>query len=497
VANTDLNVLWITMDELHREALSCCGATSHKTPNVDRIAGEGMRFENAYAASPVCLPSRVSLATGLYPHRSRSFSNHTGASLSLSLPNVFQVFRSQGYQTSMHGKCHFIPVPYPYVSRDFTREYDHFRQYYLDLGIDHLDLQDGNEVSAWFYDDYGKDLEKAGLMSQYRDLVHNKTGSRCDKNLFLFPGDESMHPDSWVGRKAIEYLSHLDNNQPHFMWVSFSGPHYPLNTPVEYLSRVDMSKDRAANKRDGEWDDPTKSNCVSYHGPGGTEGSNSAEGGAQKNFDDSYWRQWRQMYYANVVQIDDYIGQILERAKALWGENLLVVFTCDHGDMMGHHGLWGKNGAFFEDIIRVPLFIRPPRNRGGSVHQELVSLVDVLPTCLDAAGIDPIQCDGKPLGELVAAGGRDYVLSETQKIVSIVHGSDKLTRHQRGETTFLEQYDLSRDPFEFDNVSGEPSGLHARQQMESILERLQREENLHSILFYDPTDQRRPPWLRL
>lgn len=489
-------VVLLTMDELHREALSCCGATTHRTPNIDRIASEGLRFDNAYAASPVCLPSRVSLATGLYPHHSRSISNHTGASFGMELPSVFRSFKAAGYSTSLHGKCHFIPVPYPYVSRDFTREYDPFHHYYRNLGIDQLDLQDGNEVSAWFYDDYAKDLEREGLLSRYRDLVHNKGGERSRKNLFLFPGPESLHPDSWVARKAVEHLERLDSNDAHFMWVSFSGPHYPLNTPEQYLSRVDMSKDRPANCRDGEWDDPSKSNRVSFHGPGGTEGSGSAEDGAQKNFDADYWLRWRHMYYANVAQIDECIGRIVQAARAKWQDNLILVFTSDHGDMMGHHGLWGKNGAFFEDIIRVPLFIQIPGAAQGVTHSEMVSLVDVFPTVLGGAGLPSVPCDGEDLRALVERGGRPYILSETGNLLSIVRGKDKLTWHRRGNTMFKEQYDLQCDPFEFTNIYSNSDAHNARQELEALLNALESTERLKSLLFYDPQSQTAPPWLR-
>lgn len=490
------NVLWITMDELHRNTLSCYGAESHCTRNIDRIAAEGLRFDNAYAGSPVCLPSRVSLATGLYPHHSRSISNHTGASFSMELPSVFRSFKASKYSTSLHGKCHFIPVPYPYVSKKFTREYDVFHHYYRGLGIDHLDLQDGNEVSAWFYDDYAKEMQEAGLLDKYRELVHNCNGERSDKNLFLFPGPEAMHPDSWVARKATEHLQRLDCEQPHFMWVSFSGPHYPLNTPEQYLSRVDMSRDRPAVKREGEWEDTSKSNCRSYYGPGGTEGSGAAEGGAQMNFDENYWHRWRQMYFANIVQIDDCIGRILQAAEDKWGDDFITVFTCDHGDMMGNHGIWGKNGAFFEDIIKVPLFIRQAGQKQGGRCSEMVSLVDVFPTSVAMAGLPEVQCDGQDLRLLADEGGRAFILSETENLLSIVKGSDKLTYHRRGNDLFMEQYYLASDPFEFDNIYTDEKGKTAREDLEAILLEMERDERVQSLLFYDTEQGGKPPWLR-
>ncbi len=491
------HVLLITTDEQHRESLSCLGATAHRTPHLDRLASEGMRFDYAYATSPVCLPSRVSIATGLYPHNSRSISNVVGASLNLRRPNIFREFKRHGYHTSMHGKCHFVPVPYAGTTADFTLEYEHIRLYYVNLGIDHLDLQDDKQVSVWFYDDYAKALERAGLLKAYRDLVHNVGRTQRQRFLFPFPGPEPWHPDSWAARKALEHIETLDADTPHFTWVSFSGPHYPLDVPDEYLARVEMDRDRPANRKDGEWDDPSKSCRLSYHGPGGTEGSGCAEDGAQKHLDAAYWREWRHRYYANVVQIDDYVGRILEAAEKKWGDNLLVIFAVDHGDMMGHHGLWGKNGAFYDDIIRVPLFVRLPGQSKGSVYPEPVSLVDILPTCLAVAGLPGVECDGVDLRDAASRQARPYVLAEHEGLVSVIQGKRKLSRHRHwgSQRVFREQYDLERDPFEFENIYEKPEASEDRAELEAIIEHLAKTERLESVLFFDPKSGETPPWM--
>ena len=120
------HILFITTDEQHRETLTCYGSQVGCTPSLDALASCADVYLNAYTVSPVCLPSRCAWMTGLYPHRSGSISNQFGASLSHEFPNLFTSLRAQGYRTSLHGKCHFVPVPYPATKPDMTLEYEHF-----------------------------------------------------------------------------------------------------------------------------------------------------------------------------------------------------------------------------------------------------------------------------------------------------------------------------------------------------------------------------------
>ncbi len=140
------HILIITMDELTKEALSCCGAEAVETPNLDGLAEQSFNFHNAYSPSPVCLPSRCSIATGLYPHNSGCFSNSNSPNRQVSLrpemPNLYNCLRAEGYTTAHIGKCHYAPVPYGETRPGITLPYDEFREYYISLGMDHLDLQD-------------------------------------------------------------------------------------------------------------------------------------------------------------------------------------------------------------------------------------------------------------------------------------------------------------------------------------------------------------------
>ena len=445
-------IILITCDELRKDALSCYGNRVINTPHLDTLAVRGTRFERAYTNSPWCLPSRCSLATGLFPHNNGAYSNFRNVSLGTDIPNIYSLLRSDGYHTAHIGKCHYAPVPYSQTLPDATLPYDRFHAYYRSLGIDHLALQDDKQVSVWFMDDYASELDAAGHLKAYRDA----TWDRSNAKVFSFPAPAEWHPDSWVGRKSAEYVDNYDGDQPLFLWVSFSGPHYPFDAPSEYYERVDMSLDSRIFDV-AEFDDPSRIHSSTYHGgpTGAIDGGGQAPGRATKNYTDAYWQDLRRNYFANVAQIDDYIGRILETVERRYGHEALIIFTADHGEMLGNHGLWGKNNCAYEDVWNVPLIVKEPGDAVPQVSDALVMLVDLLPTCLAAAGLDYDSCDGLPLRERVATGGADYVFAEGEGFLAVSDGRFKLVRVAQSERQHTELIDLDADPHEFVNRAGD------------------------------------------
>ena len=252
---------------------------------------------------------------------------------------MFTELKKQGYRTALHGKCHFIPVPYPATRPDMTLEYEHFIAYYRSLGMDALTLQDDKNNSLWYYDDYAKTLAKKDMLTTCRYEAHVNPENH---GYYDFPFEAEMHPDAWTGSRAIEDIEHCDSSRPNFIWVSFSGPHYPVDTPRSYTDRIDTAKMGGRIFREDEWNDESKYHYRGYHGPGTTEGSKKAKDGAQKNYSEEYWQSWRRRYFGNIALIDEKIGEILRAARKKFGADLMVVFTADHGEMMGNHSLWGK-----------------------------------------------------------------------------------------------------------------------------------------------------------
>lgn len=461
------HIVLITCDELRADALSCYGNSAISTPHLDALAARGTRFERAYSNSPWCLPSRCSLATGLYPHRNGSYSNFRDVPLDPAIPNIYSLLRGAGYRTAHIGKCHYAPVPYSQTRPDKTLPYAEFRDYYLSLGLDHLDLQDDKQVSVWFMDDYARELDAAGHLAAYRAA----TWDRDNAKVFPFPGPAEWHPDSWVGRKSAEYLSQYAGDQPLFLWASFSGPHYPFDAPAEYYERVDMRADERLVDA-AEFDDPSRIHSATYHGgpAAAIDGLGGAPGRAMKNYSEDYWRRLRRNYFANVAQIDDYVGRILAAVQARFGDDALIIFTADHGEMLGNHGLWGKNNCAYEDVWNVPLIAQYPGAQEARTSAELCMLVDILPTCLEAAGLAHDFCDGLPLGERVARAGADYVFAEGEGFLAVTDGRFKLTRVAQGQRQHSELIDLEADPHEFVNRIDDPAlqAVAARLQCEML-----------------------------
>lgn len=466
-------ILLITADELQKKALSCYGNTIIQTPNLDRLAGTGVRYDRAYCASPWCLPSRCSILTGLFPSHSGAYSNFRKCELSGRFPNLFSVFRENGYRTALSGKCHFAPVPYGQTKPDKTLPYKNFRDYYLSLGLDDLFLQDGKEVSAWFYDDYAAELDKAGLLPAYRAA----RWARDTGKVYPFPLEDRWYPDIWTANQMTTYIKEYAYQKPAMLWMSFSGPHYPFDAPASYYGRVDEAALAAhpIRRREGELDDPARIHHKSYHGGGNIDGCGPAPGRACKNYDEAYWARLRRSYYANVALIDDMVGQVIAAAEERWEDNLLVIFTADHGEMLGSHGLWGKHNCMYEEVWNVPLLVRYPGKGAAGTCGALVQLTDLFATCMGAAGIEGIPTDGADLRQLAAAGGHPYVFAEGEGYLAVSDGRYKYAHIRKPGERFDELLDLEKDPGEYENAIG-------REENQPALVDLERQAVTHFML---------------
>lgn len=463
------SILLITADELRRDGLGCYGGTAVATPNLDRLAASGTVYDNAYTASPWCLPSRASILTGLWPRHHGAYSNFRDARLSPELPSLYTTLRGAGYTTAHVGKCHYAPVPYGDTRPDRTLPYDDFREYYRSLGIDNLRLQDDKQVSVWFRDDYAEELDAAGHLAAYRAAVWN----REYRKVFTFPGPAEWHPDAWVGRNAAAAIREHPAGTPLFAWISFSGPHFPFDPPAEYLDRVDTSALGEPFIDPDEFASPDRLHYRSFHGPA----QGWMEGGGFHDRDSDYWRRLRHHYAANIALIDDQIGAILDAARERFGDNVAVVFTCDHGEMLGNHGFWGKNNGYYQDVLNVPLiWRRPARSGAGTRSDRLTSLVDLYPTLTataEAADVASPDEARHPDGLHLDGPGHQQVFAEGERFLTVTDGDYKLVYAHREDRDYLELFDLRGDPHETRNLAGRPEHATAEQRLtRSALTRL-------------------------
>ncbi|MCL2646242.1 MAG: sulfatase-like hydrolase/transferase [Phycisphaerales bacterium] len=469
------HILLITTDQLRKDVLGCYGGAAVRTPHIDAIAARegGTRFDRAYTASPLCLPARCSMLTGLFPHNSRAYSNFRLCPLDPKLPNLYNQLQRAGYTTAHFGKCHYTPAPYDDARPEATIDRENVEDYTLNLGLNHLDLLNGKSNSVWFWNDYSRELDAAGYLAAYREQMWKKQENR---RIFPFPAPDHWHPDAWISRKAVEYINTHNHNTPQFLWVSLCGPHFPFDAPESYYSRVDMQKLPPLIYKDGEFDQ-SKIQSAAFHGGDSrfpvVEGRIWAPDRACKNYSDDFWNQLRQAYLANVALIDDGVGSIIASARAVLGENLLIFFTTDHGEMLGNHRLWGKNGCAYEDVLNVPLLAQfPGQSKNIPQHSNaLVRLTDLLPTCLTVAGAPiPQLTDGRDLRQSLTDGGHPYILAESEGLLTISDGRYKYTQCRRPpDLELCEAYDLLTDPHEFNNVINTPSLAPQISQLRSTL----------------------------
>ncbi len=429
------NILFIFTDQLRWDALGCTGGWV-KTPNIDRIAAEGVLFENCVTNSPVCIPARVSLATGLYPHSTGVWNNceHT---LSPEADTWMQRVRDAGYRTSLFGKTHLHPH-----SGDI-RDREHLMHSY---GLDDVDEIGGPRASAWLHSHMTERWEKLGLWEAYKADYADRFGTKPHVvRPSVLPLEE--YADIYVGQRAREYLDAYDRDEPWMCWVSFGGPHEPWDTPEPFAS---MHK---------EEDMPSPAPATEF--PEGLSVAIDRKNRYNCPITPEDVKKMRRDYAGNVALIDEQIGQIfdvLEKRGEL--DKTIIAFSSDHGELNGDHGFVYKN-CFFNGCARIPMILRTPETaKTGSVRRcsSPVELLDLGPTLCELAGAevdypqfgvslapaldDPdVQLREHALSEIV---GETMILTQDWKCA--VNADGKVYQLYRVPDDPLEQHNLADDP---------------------------------------------------
>ena len=414
------NIVLILTDHFRRDAV---GAS---TPNLERLARRGTRFSNAYCASPLCQPSRTSLATGLYPSQ-----NGVCGNMADPLPDRFRDdtfmhhLQRAGYQTAMIGKHHLIDAFG--LSVDVRDNDAELRRFGFDQVFQVIDAGENLQND----DEYTNYLRDRGVLDDYR-RIQKENAASC--GAYPFPEDDSE--DGLIGRTACQFVETYADDRPFYLNVSFVGPHPPYWHPGA------LQHDPAAMPK-----------------PLGAE-------------DQPRTRERRAHYMEKCALIDRYVGRLvgaLEATSRL--DQTLIIFTSDHGDMLGDFGVWDKR-VFYEASVGVPLIMAGPgvpagvRNLPGKTSKVLVSLLDVYPTVLDAAHVAMPSHTPKRAGRSIfttlnedAPARRDELFAELATAVMIRTANWKLVFDpEQGGVCQL--FNLTRDGAEEHNLAGVPGYEH-------------------------------------
>jgi len=425
------NILYLMTDQHRADCLGCAGHKIIKTPNLDSIAAEGVLFPNAYTSTPSCTPARAGILTGLSPwHHGMLGYGRVAGQYPFELP---QALRDAGCYLFGIGKMHWYPQK-------------KLRGYH-GLLVD----ESGRAETPGFVSDY-----RLWFKQQAPDLNPDATGIGWNDYLakpYALP--ERLHPTTWTGDRAVEFIEKYDRAEPFMLKVSFARPHSPYDPPQRVMDMYNVDDMPAPVV--GDWaaryaphDEPAKPSL--WHGDLGVRQA----------------KESRRAYYASVTFIDEQVGRILAalRMRGFY-DNTLVLFFADHGDMLGDHHLWRKTYAY-QSSANIPMILRWPKGmgmndrRGGKLPQ-VTELRDVLPTFLDAAGAPiPTGLDGKSLLDLVRGNTKNW-RPWIDLEHSMCYDQDHWTALTDGRFKYIyfaydgreQLFDMTQDPGELHNLAGQ------------------------------------------
>ncbi len=435
--NTDAtrrpNVLLITVDQMPASAMGCSGHPAVQTPTLDQLADNGIRFTNCYSECPVCVPARRTLMTSLNP-RAHGMQMNAHAPMP-PVPTLAQHFRDHGYQAYAVGKLHVQP----------QRQRIGFDDVLLD--------EEGRILEGVVQDDYELFLADHGHAGE-------RFAGGMNNNEYVWRPwhlDEHLHVTNWAAQSMCRLIKRRDPLRPAFWYLSFSQPHPPLTPLSAYLDIYDQFE--IPDPYRGEWagDDADTPTWIRIYQ------------NMKRPWNPAQIRAIRRAYYAAITHIDHQLRLVIGtlREEGLL-KDTVILFTADHGDMLGNHGMWAKS-QMHEDSNNVPLIVQglpdgPPEG-DHRVDDRLCGLADVMPTLLTRCDLPvPGHCQGL---DLLGSERREVCFSEcydererygesTTHITRMVRDARyKLIYYAMGNRRQL--FDLEDDPCELYDLAGDPA----------------------------------------
>jgi arylsulfatase A-like enzyme len=465
------NILWYCSDQQRYDTIHALGNSHIHTPNIDALCEEGVAFTRAYTQSPICTPSRATFLTGRYPNTHHVYRNNN----EYFPPHevlVTKLLAEAGYDCALAGKLHLSLARKGNLER---RPDDGYRKFFWS-NHPNPDYPYGHDYAIWLEEEKGIDIvELYGALS-------GQVGAGVPTE---------YHQTTWCSEMAIRFITEKRDG-PWLMSINPFDPHPPFDPPQEYLDRYDPETLPYPLFRESDIERQKTFRKLDQHT---VEAINPLTSSSQDNITGSVDRGLMgsvapsaydarltiACYYAQIELIDDQLKRIIDTLdKTGQRENTLIIYTSDHGELLGDHGLIYKGCRFFESLVHVPLIISWPAKGVKSIRSDaLVELVDLAPTLLEAAGLEvPYSMQGKSLlplltGQVDPGHHKDHVISEYNDALA------KMSDHSHGAMyfdgrykiiiyegeTFGELFDLESDPGEFVNLWDDPNSSDLKSEL--------------------------------
>lgn len=390
----NMNVLFIITDQHRADHMGCAGNPIVKTPNLDRLAKDGIRFTNAFCANPMCMPNRSSIFTGVYPNVHGVRSN--GINLPDTVETFVEAMRKSGYVTHNVGKMHLQSIIPPYkrttksaelvsywMSPETAKEAkENFPSPYYGFETSEIIIGHG-DLCGGHYLDWLEEL-RPGATEWMRKRLTLKF---FEKPFFETDMPIEKYPTTYCQERTIAFLEKHSKGEfgdkPFFLCCSFPDPHHPVTPPDEYKN---MYKPEDVALPTTYYD---KENLINHKFLGPLVTNPVFRGALLRETDETELREFMRLTYGSITLFDHAIGKILASLEKLgYAENTIVVYTSDHGDLMGDHGMIFKGPSPYIGVLNVPLLMRVPGiTTPGSISPSLVSSIDFAKTILNLTGI--------------------------------------------------------------------------------------------------------------
>jgi len=439
------NILFLMTDQQNHYVMGCSGNPVVKTPTLDKLAGEGARFTNAICATPFCSPTRASWVTGLWPHSHGIVFNVNDEKKGLHDKDTLteQILFDKGYETFQMGKWHLGETARLrcYRKEQETLSPTAYNRFLKSTPRDkwHRPREGEVEIEEVCYTP-----EMAEFHNVWKDEKRRSPQDLSMIGRFLRPPEYNY--ESWLADRCVDLIRKYRDGNFMITW-SVSPPHAHWIVPDPYYSMYDPENV------------PFPSNWT--HRPEAYQGTQPARMG--KLMGEKRVREFLRCYYGQVTMMDWCMGRILDAlSKEGLEQNTLVIFTSDHGDMQGAHGMIGKSvPAYYEEIVRVPLIIRYPRSiKAGTIINTHAHSVDIMPTLLDYAGLPiPEEVQGVSLRPLLDGKASDDDRPGFCERGKLWPRASRMIRTRRRKYAVhgnkrRELFDLENDPHEVKNLSG-------------------------------------------